>query len=134
MNKRARIGLLLTMLLLSGVVGCGDSNGDCKKPDGTYLMTFNEQSGDCGRISNQIVQLDGFAQPWGQCTGHHDISPDWCTIQINETCTEDDFTMEFQGNLEWNKSGSHASGTWQITASDSSHWCSSIYRVEYERQ
>lgn len=129
-QRAAFIGLGLA------VVGCGAS-GPCQARNGSYVITFSEQSGTCGPQSDGVVNVDGSGSPPTGCTGGSTASVDNCKVDVNETCPFNgtDSVTEV-GQVTWSSDGSNGSGVIQLTETDGSGTilCSGTYEAHYQRQ
>lgn len=80
--------LAVSVVLSSLLLGCAD----CPSlVGGTYRMTMNEVSGDCGPIEPSILTVPPGALPvlgvnQDECTGFVDVAEDGCFASFNRVC------------------------------------------------
>lgn len=110
------------------------SGAQCSSRTGAYTLRFVErQGGDCGAIPDQIVTSGGMQDP--SCKGGP-VDDDACTITSDVSCSFTDGTQSrLAGQIRWNPASTMASGTWQLTMTDSASnvLCQSIYDVTATR-
>jgi hypothetical protein len=137
------IGLASALL---GACGGADDPITCSPSEraGTYLLTYETLSGNCGNLPQTVVRLEGPDQ--GLIEGCAlDVPDRWsedgCKVERAFTCLEpaagDGATSEFVGvTTQETDDGSRISGTMtaRLFASDGSQTCLGTYRLAYERQ
>lgn len=99
----------------------------CTARSGSYRVTYEEESGNCGPLHEEIVTLD--RQPTAvepPCTGSIDYSSDNCEVTFSATCPDGSSST---GKALWDCDGAYGEATIELTAPG----CSSIYHVEHER-
>lgn len=131
--------LLYLAAVLALVTACSDG-GPCGDIVGTYSVTFDERSGSCGDVSEQIVVLDS-RQPSSaaaNCSGNQSQSQDKCTITSDIACTvpnEPGVRVEYRGKVEWDSDGDEAEGLMQVTIIEYGRTtCTGTYDVTYRRR
>lgn len=108
----------------------------CATKGATYLETFTEQSGNCGMLTSQVVNIN----PDGTITTTVQIS---CAMQTQAGCKTQatDCTWSANGysyneTLEstFAQDGSSATGIATVTAMGKGQSCSSTYNITITRQ
>lgn len=116
--------------------GCGAPCG-MENRSGTYLVEYDEQSGDCGPLTDEVGRVGGGGSD--SCvTNYEDLSDDMCRLELDQTCTFTDgstmsvtaVTTEAEGS-----EGEELTGTFNITLRDSqgAYVCKSLYGVKATR-
>ncbi len=136
--------------LLCGLMACacsGSSDDDdftCQQSDriGRYLVQFQELSGDCGAIPDQLATIDDpSALPVG-CTfdAADGWSSDQCTLQRAYTCPLPDvgpntFVTIDGSTAQQDEDGNVISGTVESTIVDGTLvLCRSTYKATWSRE
>jgi hypothetical protein len=127
------IGVVGVLVLM---VGCGRS-GPCKERSGTYSVKHEQRSGNCGAISEYIVNVDQPA-PSSQCVFGGGYSADQCDGDMTSTCPNDNpatGSNKWVTSLTWNEDASHATGVVDlvITGTNGHGSCHSTYDLTYSR-
>ena len=83
--KNIILALLLNFLLLL-LSSCADNTPDdeCIRPTGNYIFSFREISGDCGNISDSIIDISDPIM----CVGSIDWNDNFCTLDITDECMD----------------------------------------------
>jgi hypothetical protein len=118
------------------VFGCGGKE-ECKgSPAGTYATTFQERSGDCGAIPEQIENYNGTpgAAPEG-CTDSGGPVPDSCDVAMNRRCNATlangvAVVITLEGIVRFNEAGTQGNGIIEanVTAANGDS-CHSTYNL-----
>lgn len=108
--------LLLTALLLLGCSSSTHASGPCGQRQGTYVLDYTERSGDCGPVSEQIVNVTGAPTVPSSCQGTATASADNCDVKTDYACPDPSAgTDHFTGDVTWSPDGSSGSGIQEIT-------------------
>jgi hypothetical protein len=108
----------------------------CATKGATYLETATEQSGNCGQIPSQVININ----PDGTLTTSVAIScamqtQTGCKAQITDcTWTANGYSYSETGETTFASDGSSATGLVTITAMGNGQSCSSTYSVTFMRQ
>ena len=132
----------------TGTTVGGGPAGGCDERDriGTYLLTWDERTGDCGPVDEGISRITGATSgtsPSGasqcQITDPPFLSDDRCTLTNSVACvTVDGLVLEGLGVTTQQDSGSNRiTGIFDVSIRDQSTGallCASTYDVVYVRQ
>jgi len=157
---------LLVALTSVAMFGCGGDDkeddrgndvpvvetGPCAKPAGQYKQTFALQSGDCGGVSDFVVDLTNGGAAVGTvasiCGGMGSASADGCKYQIDTTCAATPTNLEqlqielydgtpptlrIIGTTNWERSADRGSGLWAFTRTSPLAGCHSTYQTQLTR-
>lgn len=138
-THRPYVGMATTFgALLGATVSCTDdgTGGPCGQRTGTYLIQYEERSGTCGPIPEQIdtstEQPTAIDPP---CTGGISYSDDNCDVTYETSCPANGigpgYSSTGRGKVTWDESGSSGSGTVQYVVyyPDMTIACQSTYDV-----
>lgn len=141
LGELMRVSICL-MLGVGVFTGCGD---DCEKSDrsGTYYVTYEEISGDCGPIDSGYIKfVDGESVEDGLvgCSSTREWSSDECTLESSGGCPdyENGLAIGVAGETtQEDDDGDKISGTFSLAIGDldtGADLCASRYEVHYEKQ
>ncbi len=127
----------IAAVLVTACGGTGDDDGQgdmtrvCAPWSGPYRVAHRKVSGNCGDIPERIETADGEPSLGEGCTGKVAVSPDHCTITVDETCPLDgqSGTLTARGKLIDSKDGKTASGTVYYEVNAGAESCTAIYEV-----
>lgn len=110
----------------------------CAKPSGMYLATYQERSGTCGPLADEVATFEGQpAKPASPCTsGEYRYSADNCEVTtVDVTCPSlsGQGSTVWNGKYVWNVKATEAAGTLALDLDDGSFTCQSSYNVVLER-
>jgi len=138
---------LLVILALVTVFGCGEDKLESCDPaarNGTYVLLYDEKSGNCGPIDDSVVHLSGehsglFTPGGDTCSIEKTIvENNGCTLSDSVACINDEKKLEKMTIVTTQETAdaSRISGTADITIGDESddENCRSTYHVEYVRK
>jgi hypothetical protein len=126
-------------------LGCSssvdDQGGPCSQRSGTYLTQYEERSGNCGPIPEQLQTItEQPTMPEAPCTGAIDYSEDNCSVTSSVVCPEDGlgagWTSTVELKADWNESGSAGTAIVQFVVKDGAGGivCQSTYNVTITKQ
>lgn len=101
MHKTWVLAIAMTSLAACG----GDDDGGCVIPEGAWLITYSERSGDCDFGDYEVlVAYDGTrngieSTPLG-CTGGRALSDDQCVMTLDLTCRAEDASGAYLGDVK----------------------------------
>ncbi len=138
----------MVRLLVCGAMACFLACGgepeacdfdDAGKFSGTYQVSYDEQSGDCGDLPTINILVVAGQDDVDGCTIHQQAEdPAACTTDADVTCMwANGVAVRVVGHLDAEPDGSELSGTATFYASYASNGaaiCTSTYAVEYKRQ
>lgn len=122
------------------VLAPGPAGSACAARKGTYLVQYNETSGTCGKLTDQVLVINDevVAKEVSKCTGGSEASSDNCDIEVDETCpvTDRAANVRTKGKVTWSNDGRVGSGLLQFIVSDQEPGvsCTGVYKVVYVRQ
>jgi hypothetical protein len=110
----------------------------CATPSGMYLASYQERTGTCGVLAEEIVTFDGQpTKPAAPCTaGEYRYSDDNCDVStVNVTCPSlsGEGSVVWNGKYTWNAKATEANGTVSLDQTDVPFPCKSSYNVVLER-
>lgn len=125
----------ITVLAFIAACGGNPKANPCATRNSTYLAHFAEQSGNCGAVPDQVVNISASGEivlaPGAAC---EKSEADGCTQRTsNCTSTSAGVTCTSNGSLEFASGGATASGTASISCMGAAI-CTSTYRLTYTRQ
>ncbi len=124
---RSSMGFLLAAMLATAC----SSSSSTSEPDrcpirkGTYTMAFKTRGGDCGDVSESVLNVDQPADAPGKtipsdapCVGQFVNSADNCETTMDETCpTTDGGKTKTAGKLTFDENAASGTGIVGITLS-----------------
>ncbi len=118
--------------------GMGPISETCVQRQGTYRVQYQERSGDCGPMTEQMVTMNGQPEtPGDSCTGEILYSADNCEVaNVNVKCpVEDVGEMVFNAKMDWSLDGSTGQGEQNVILYDTygEFVCQSSYDVAIKR-
>jgi hypothetical protein len=136
--------VLVIMTAMAASCGGGESaeeGGACASRSGSYATRYTQASGTCGPIAEVVGAITGQpAEPGGECLGHIDYSADGCVATTVARCVESQLGAGFEstidGRVEWDSSGSSATGSMEKTVfkPDGAVHCRSSYAIAISRR
>jgi hypothetical protein len=110
----------------------------CAARSGSYLASYQERSGTCGPLSEEVVTFDGEpTKPAAPCTaGEYRYSDDNCEVStVNVTCPSlsGEGSVVWNGKYTWDETSTTANGTISLEVDDSFTPCQSSYNIVLER-
>jgi hypothetical protein len=127
-NKEISMKSAFSVFVIFCAIGCGpeDDTGDdgfeCSRKDrtGTYLVSFETISGNCGDQDSGVIQLDGGnSEPGAGCVYNYSKWSDGdCSFESSTTCElpSDNLTMTVVGKTDQeNRDGSVLTGVITMT-------------------
>lgn len=141
---RLRVMMCVTLLVSCGSSGTGSSSSGtttesanpCATKGATYVETFTQQSGNCGPIPSQVININ----PDSTVTTSVQIScaiqtQTGCKVQVTDcTWTSQGYMFTETGETTFAQDGSSATGIFSITGMGNGQSCSSSYSIEIVRQ
>jgi hypothetical protein len=117
------------------------SSTPCAQRSGTFVLTWVEQSGDCGPLADETETFA--SQPTtgeevkAGCTGTVAYSGDNCGMTTDLVCPgSSGFTVKQKRSTTWSQDGTSGTATIKLELfkdSDASLQCSSVYLVTIKR-
>jgi hypothetical protein len=118
----------------TGFVPADSQGGPCADRSGAYTVHYEELSGDCGPMNDEIVVAE--SSLGSACEGSSVTSTDNCVITTDVLCPAGGGeTFRLSGQVAWSKDGSKATAKIDVGFRDDAGrlLCSSIYRVTFQR-
>lgn len=129
----------LSVALLCVAAGCGappETTNPCATRGASYLESFAEQSGNCGPLPSQVVNIapDGSVPTGGTNITCESTNQSGCTTQrSNCAWTGSGNSYNATSTLTFTQDGSKASGLFTVSVSGNSS-CMETYAVTWTRQ
>lgn len=135
----------IAVVAASVLAACGGSSEPCDFDDagkftGSYLVSYDERSGDCGELPDAVVLItSGSTIEAGCVINSHAQDPEACTTDADLTCTDTGTNVKLRvvGHLDAEPDGTKLTGVVTLTAntlSTGAAVCTSTYGVTYRRQ
>ncbi len=139
-----RMALVAALLLTAACSSSSSDDGPCPIRKGTYTMAFRTRDGDCGDVSESVLNAEQPADAPGKtipsdapCTGQFVNSADNCATTMDQTCpTSDGGKTKTAGKLTFDEDASNGTGILGITlyAPNGDLVCNGSYDVVVTRQ
>jgi len=126
--KRIAAALVVVLFAACG----GDNDGPCASRDGLYRVTLVAQSGNCGTISDIVLNAN-MAPSNMSCTGGSTPSADMCSATVDTTCAVEGGSVTMRGRVTWNRTGSLGTGTVYFDVVDRAGGCHGVYSATYRK-
>ena len=146
--------LLLIIAIPVVFAACGGDDGfdpetasSCERPDGVYTVRYDERTGNCGPISDEVVRLDPSTgetsgDEFQDCDNIYERADNGCSAEVDSICDVYDpatgrflATRTIVGTTSVVRAdGSRLEGTYEISISAGSGLsCRSTYDVTFTR-
>jgi hypothetical protein len=141
MSKVSHAITVILLGLLLAACGSDSTQDGCEARSGSYLYRYDERSGNCGPLAEEVLVLDSAPDPVElgcEVRTGYPIDLEACGVDVDLTCPEpgigDAATSTWRGSVNWSANADRGSGVMKLVIQDGDRiLCQSSYDVTVSR-